>query len=332
VSSLQSESARNLEEATCLQCGQRFPVRIRVRRGKARRPRTCGSRRCLNAARRPRAWNDLQQRCLEQLVAQGLSFAAWARDVGIERETLRKWFQKRDSALSTRFLQRLADVLGISIEQALREAGGLTAEDKHRAVGVQIGTQNLVQSIEDPKARRVVYEKSARSRQGLIPSTDALAKGVQTRWATGVYGRTLTRLQEVNGSKKAALVRGLGKRLGRTPTPSRELISEWAADTSERVGLAQSAVLAIWSPYLRRLGLVHAGGRGREEERCSRVRALMATWPRTRKGLADGFWNEAARREDMDYDSLKWWWKKHRPICQQYLAELGRGKNSRILG
>jgi hypothetical protein len=257
-----------------------------------------------------------------------LSFSAWARDVGIQRETLRKWFQTKGSALSSRFLQQLADVLGISIEQATRESGGLTAEDKHRAVGVQIGVHNFVQSIEDPKARRVVYDKSARSRQGLIPSPAALAKGVQTRWDRGVYNRTLANLHEANTSKKAALARGLGKRLGRTPTPSRELINEWAADTSERVGLAESAVLAIWKPYLQRRGLVHAGGRGREEERCTRLRALMASWPRTRKGLADGFWNRAAQQEDMDYKSLKEWWRVHRPVCSTYLAELGRPKNS----
>jgi hypothetical protein len=104
-------------------------------------------------------------------------------------------------------------------------------------------------------------------------------------------------------------------------------VREWAqivAAGLDDLKLSPEVVEAIWRPQLVKLGVVKAGGRKPNEQRCRLVERLMKAAPRKIDGdLADGFWRAAhaavvkaeGEKAPATIEALRAWWLDHRVAC-----------------
>ena len=80
--------------------------------------------------RRLKPWCPLQARCLRWITAERASATELARRVGLDQSRIQYWFRNDGSTLPTAMLLGIADLLGITLQQAIAEAGGGTAEQE----------------------------------------------------------------------------------------------------------------------------------------------------------------------------------------------------------
>jgi transcriptional regulator with XRE-family HTH domain len=279
------------------------------------------SRWCATAAKRPEGWNHLQGRCSDWMVENRASMTTFAREVGVSRQTLGYWYTHKDSTIWSDVLFRLADFFRIPRDQAIREAGGKTAEQ--RRAEHALGTAGNFLKI-GPAAQREVARKGGLSHRGGRQSPEWVAKRIGARMASDGYQRNLKRFTGWSRSDAGRAVHVLIGRLQHIPSPSRQQLSQWAGDTGQRLSLPPAAVLAIWKPYCQERGLVGTGGAPLLEDRHRLIVHEMASWPRTPSGrLQRGFWQHAAdevtRAEQPErpwsYLRIKRWWLAHIGRC-----------------
>jgi transcriptional regulator with XRE-family HTH domain len=110
---------------TCLECG----VEVVVKPGETRPGKFCKPEHMDKYRRLRRPWNDLQTRCFRYMGEHGLNVAQFARQSGIPPNTFRSWLRNKGRPTSRANLAALARMLDIPEEQAIAEAGGVTADD-----------------------------------------------------------------------------------------------------------------------------------------------------------------------------------------------------------
>jgi transcriptional regulator with XRE-family HTH domain len=302
----------------CPRCGDRSWVKP----SQLQEWRAC-SRRCARALQtRFKPSNPLKVRCLGHMAEKRLSPTAFARQANISPSALRYWLRHENSTLSSRTLVGLAEILGISFEQALREAGGRTDEQRRAELGIDLANRNFpaVGSEADLEVRR----KSGLARRGKRRPPDVVAKVMATRQATGKHALAVEALIRGSRSAKGRIAHHLFGHLRWTPKPSLPQLHEWAQLDGQKLGWPAKAVFAVWEPYLRRNGVIKAerGGRRFREERLLLMRRLMVEARWDGSGRAPwGFWPRFERRvRELEGDTapdqyvLRQWWgdAKHR--------------------
>ena len=118
----------------CLKCGKVCPLGLY--QPALRRFGAC-SQICLSVARlRVTAWNDLQRRLLGIAVVRRLRFKELAKSIGIAEAPIRSWFRDSERTLRRRVFEAIATFVSletgaaITVDAAIAEAGGRTAEDR----------------------------------------------------------------------------------------------------------------------------------------------------------------------------------------------------------
>lgn len=297
------------EGRTCSICGRRVWVEL----SRAKAWRYC-SRRCATVAQtrlRPYPGIPLQQRCMEWMASQRSNFNALARLVGVRPTSLRKWF-KDGGTLKRSTLAQLAEVLGISLETAIAEAGGITDTEARAAIGKAAAARNFPH---DTESRRPIAQKAGATRRGRPMPRQVIEKGTATRKATGSFDRALGLAIDASRSPRGRIMHALYGHLLHNRTPTTAEQHHWAKATGDRFGVSARQVEAIWRPYLQARGLRRVAGRKPLAARRNMIDDLMAPWPRKGDGdMADGFWPEAARLvstmegRQIDYAALKRWY------------------------
>lgn len=102
---------------------------------------------------------------------------------------------------------------------------------------------------------------------------------------------------------------------GRTDIPDRTTIRGWAIEYAASIGVHQADVLAVWEPWLEKVGLWSARGGNLATQRYQAFLQLRGEWPTTSTGRPKhGLWEEFERRviqlEDQkapDREALRRW-------------------------
>jgi hypothetical protein len=279
--------------------------------------------------------NDLQKRLFDEMVDRGKGIQPLAREIGIKGSTVRMWLKTPGRTLNERDMRLLADHYGIPFNQAIAEAGGLTAEKRMAKVGRENAARYFpkVGTEEDRALRR----KGGLAQRGKKKPRDAVERGLDTRRKNGDFDRWLAARKAASQSPKGRVTSSLIARLRHEPAPSPEKLRDWAADEARRRGLLPEAVYAIWRPHLQRGGLASTRGRKRLQARHGVIVGEM-----TRRGLtpADrmpkGFWTqtleEIARVERSkapdDPESVRQWWIDHKLSCLSCRAAVPTGREA----
>lgn len=306
------------EMKTCL-CG----TQVHVPPSRAKAWRACSLVCARKRGRRLEAcaWNPLQMRALGYLATERVSFSELARRAEVPHSALREWFYQHGSTISERALRGLADVLGLSFEHALAEAGGKTSAQRRvehaRAIYQQVLASGRWPSPGTPafQARQLRAARAKRS----TPSAEATAARQATKQASGGYQRALDALiasrRTPQGRASSALT---GRLLWRQPAPSKEEIQRWAEEVGARFGLRPDVVMAIWRPRLVGKGLTPAGGRPADTARCRHIRAELAKLPAGTTRLPYGWWKATTRSINTALGLAtvvarnKMFWREHR--------------------
>ena len=152
-------------------------------------------RRCAYAARRTtpnnREFNTLQIRCLRHMAKKRWACAELAREAGLHDSALRRWLKHRDNTLTAVYLSRLAEFFGISLEQAIQEAGGQTAEEKISKTSRTTGQRVFPAGWTVPKK---TVRASALTRTGRRHSSETIAKIKEAKTRTGSLYRNVPAL------------------------------------------------------------------------------------------------------------------------------------------
>jgi transcriptional regulator with XRE-family HTH domain len=265
------------------------------------------------ATRQQAAWNALQTRLLAHLRESGLSFRAFESAAGLPQGTIGAWFRKKGKALRLRTLLRLAELLNIPADQALHEAGGISAEDRRAEQGRELGKNHP-----EPDVRRERARKLGEAWKGRPRSRESIDKSMTTREESGALAKFKAGAEADAGSVMGKVRRSLYGYLIRTPKPSRTQIDGWAKAVGKKVGLSARAVFAEWEPHLVRQGLIKEkrGGRPRKDLAARRqyMEERLAREDPNRR-LPNGFWQgeaqEVSKREDREID-----YKTLRDFCQ----------------
>src|SRR5439155_12682569 len=83
-------------------------------------------------------------------------------------------------------LERLAQLLGIPVEQAVLEAGGVTADVRHAERGRRQAAEYFTPVLASARWPEIV-KRRARSQRGRPQAPQAIAKSLATRRATGAH-------------------------------------------------------------------------------------------------------------------------------------------------
>jgi hypothetical protein len=247
------------------------------------------------------------------------SLSQLAREVEASRAGLRRWFQVRGRAISSRTLELLANVLEIPAEQALEEAGGITAEQRQHQNG-QLAVGYLPEPGSDAHLRNASL--GGRALRGRKLSPEHVANREHSRMTSGGAARSQAGLAAERNSVKGRARLALFSRLLHEPTPSRDLLKQWRTQVAEELQVRPGEVAKIWRTYERVRDLIGVGGRHSLERRHELIDEMMEKWPRSKSGrLARGFWPAAAQRvardngKELTYQELQIWWHSHPAHC-----------------
>ena len=165
----------------CQPCGARATPRRGI-------PKSVTPRLVANWQRRRQivASSRLQKDCLRFIDEHGLSIAQLERLAGINRNTLHAWLQRSGKlgppSMARANLKRLAGALGISIEQAIDDAGGKTFE----------------QRLQDKEERRVIAAMGGHAGKGRLKPPDATAAMVKVG---GLIGAVIAERASLSGAE-----------------------------------------------------------------------------------------------------------------------------------
>jgi len=235
-----------------------------------------------------------------------LPMAQFARLAGITPAAFRRWVANKDSTTARQRLCALARVLGISEDDALREAvrdgasGPATAEERLTLVG-RANIRFAAERARSPEASA----KGAATRRGR-KQAPAHTEAIRRAWLGNPAAETAkARLVSWHKSLDGKIVQLLWPLIKRSPAPSKEQVAEHASRMAPRLGTSPEMVLRAWRPHLQKRGLV-AKGRP-PAKRYVAVAKLRTDWPRRANGvLKTGFvkaaWEVAEREEGRRID------------------------------
>lgn len=228
--------------------------------------------------------------------AHRLTLNQFQAEAGVPGERrLRKWFHERGRAIDGAVIELLAELVGIPTDQAIAEAGGETAQEQAARRGRELQAKYLTNL--SPDARERGQRKGAAARTGKTRSAEAVAKSLATKALNGAQDRFMAagwaKKQTVEGRAVSMLYGRL--RWPETITP--EMIRRWENEAAEALETNISAIRTIWRPYLRKRGLLGAGGRPVQAERCKiAAEEWAAGAPSRRQRGPDAYWSRVARR------------------------------------
>jgi hypothetical protein len=288
----QIRRSRGGEERECIRCHGRVWVRTsESAKWDGLCSQACRSIRCLQ----PR--NPLQVRIIEKL-SRSFTLADFARSMGVAPDVLSRWFRgnrRRGSRLATNVvlagetIAKLASGLAIPFQQAVTEAGGVTAADKRRrfvatVLAPERSEDGHSRVPEDERQRRGKASGTARKGRPHPISEQAIQMGKEA----GRWNKWQESQARFNKSIEGRTVHSLYGRLDRHPgRPSSTGIAMWADDASRRLQVSQlnvevsrfitkAWVLSVWKPYLQDLGLASRAGRKPLQARFALIKQLRA--------------------------------------------------------
>jgi hypothetical protein len=241
---------------TCPACGK--PRRVHPYRASSW---VACSRVCTRAQRwRARAWNPLQHRVVDHLIDRRMTAPAFAESLGVNHHWLASWFRNEGQTVPTETIRVLAEALGMTFEDALDAAGGVTAEERRREHGRAMAARNLPAAGSAEAAENA--RRGGRANRGRKRSPEAIANTVASRKRTGGHDRWKAAAAKWSASDRGRVVHALMGRLHHSPHPSWALIGQWASEVGQRHNLPPRAVLGLWETHLRRRNLwPRRGGR-----------------------------------------------------------------------
>lgn len=317
---------------TCLACGEPFWLKAEALRPESGNRRVC-SWACRVALDRPRRYQcELQRRCLEYLQREQISVEELVKRAGVS-DSLSQWFRGDAKSLKRANLAGLANLFGITVEQAIAEAGG-TGEANSAAAS----RENVKRSPQPgTDAFREARRRAAETRRGKPRPPSIAAKAVATRRASGQMEQEAARLVTWSQSPRGRAVHSLSARLQRTPAPSRGALAEWAKTCADRLKISPDEVRAAWRPYLLARGIWQKGGRPALEARAQLMLALEAKWPRSptgrpKRGFLEKFEEEVRKQEGRqapDYAVLNDWRKNYLRKHSEYKSRLDEERKRR---
>jgi transcriptional regulator with XRE-family HTH domain len=270
--------------------------------------------------------NALRQRLTNRMAADRLTAATVARAAGINRGTIADWLAGRSRTMTQLNLSRLAAWLGIELGDAIRLAGGKTAEDIRGELARRglarlptRGSARWLAALKKTHEKNVGSKRSPETRAKMSiaartprhhnqeqealatwhrgPRKDYQAVNLQLRALLGVTGRSvLKRLSAVTIAQlKAACVMASEPR-GRTA-----------------VELYCAVVPSHYQPSSPK------GGQRSDEQAHLAAEDVLLHWPRTSAGgLKQGAFGKIAERLELparDAPRLNDWWRRHKNEC-----------------
>jgi len=246
-------------------CGKRFWIEPSNETGR----RTC-SHACYGASRRSPPWNKVQVRLNQHLAEAGKTLSSLGREIGVPPGTLRSWFQHKGSPTSRRNLQLIAEVLHISLEDAVREAGGTA--DEQRLEAARRGRERRPQ-----RPTEATRAKMSAAGRGKRKSPEHIAHVQAARRASGGMARSNAARLAVAQSTEWRASQSLRLYLRWHGSPSLEELRAWAMQTAGHLDVCIGEVIAWWNPQLAKRGLPRMGGRPNDVQRCRVLRDWIAT-------------------------------------------------------
>lgn len=142
------------------------------------------------------AHNDLQRRVLEHMTRTHKTLPEFAHEADVVYETVNLWFRRPQATLQLRILKQLAGALGISVAQALAEAGGQTDDMRRRQFGhahlERMRREGKLPQPGSEEARAQLQRATAAAavtNRGRTMSPDAVRRSVETRRKSGALDR-----------------------------------------------------------------------------------------------------------------------------------------------
>src|SRR3954454_15962678 len=295
----------------CASGGQKYCARcdapLRPGQGATRQGRFCSTRCARIVERRlTRPEAEFNRFIYDRLLMSKTTINEFAKQIGLPRTTLRNIL---GGMCPTRpNLEKLQAFFGPALPV-------ITSETERRRERANRMRERL------PLPGTPKWQESRRrsgvSLRGRRQAPELVQKRMDARRASGGEVRAIELLRTQGQQPKARLLARLGSHLRSVPSPTIELIRQWAERDAGLEGLTSAAVLMLWRLTLQGRGLVPKGGRPRNDARRQLVERLMADFPRKADGdLADGFWPTAldrvreaeGKRAPATTESLRLWW------------------------
>lgn len=264
-----------------------------------------------NITRRTR--NRLQRRCTEYLSEHRLTLKGFAEAARVTPNTFSEWLRRKGRRPSQSMVTALAVFFGIPEEQALKEAGGVTAEQRRSEIARRNIEAGLLDAGKSPETRR----EAGAGNRGKTKSPEHRAALSAAHKGSAAAKRASEGLAAWHRTTDGKMVQWLLSLLGNHPHPTKDQLLDYADRAAANLGTRRDLILRAWRPHLQKRGLAPKGGRRPLTERKRIVDQLRATWPRKRDGdLADGFWREAteqvnqAEGGDLDPYAVRSWWNQ----------------------
>ena len=269
-------SRRDGEERSCPRCGRKRWVQ---------HARLAEFRGCVSCRHSWTAWNALQQRIVERMASDRMSLRALAKQSGAKYPALQKWFNVKRRVVQESNLRELAKFFGIPYEQALEEAGGITAEDVWRERARQLPPPPPAGSPE----RQARDAKAGLTRRGMKKSPEHWAKIRASKKASGADERFRAASTAAAKSQTGRAIRSLTGRLRGNPTPTVAELKKWAKEKprGEPIGLSVEALVLIWREWLQRKGIGEKGNL--DHLRVCPLRVEGRSWPEIQRALPEQF-------------------------------------------
>jgi hypothetical protein len=214
----------------------------------------------------------------------GLSLNAFARDIGITRESLTDLLDDRLP------LRRNLDILRARYGDALpaSETANDASSVRYTALLYEHGHEGRTEKAIRKRAKTVRGRAHSEERKKKI--RDKLAE-------TGGFDKFLGDSRKWSKSLEGRANLSLNVYLRHTPEPTRDEVRDWCKEVGARLGRRSDWVRAVWAQRLESRGLWRPPGPAPKkwERRHAHVDHLTADAARKADGsLADGFWPDAA--------------------------------------
>jgi AcrR family transcriptional regulator len=270
---------------------------------------------CAAALRRHlQPWNQLQQLLIEKMRRDDLTLKDVATSSGVNRTTIRRWFNERERYLTSSNLDKVAAFLGFGLAEAIPLAGGHTGEEEM----ARTGRANIDAGRPTPGTKKFdrARARAGKTMRGRTHSPEWNARIGASLATAGAPEWGAAKLRALQATPDGQACQRLWVWLRWHPDPTREQIRSRAQVVGDRLDRSEGEVLASWLPHIKARGL-WATGRPAMERRHFIVAALRAWWPDRVQGLWDlaAWWVGQDSDDDLSGPELANWWKFHQRAC-----------------
>jgi hypothetical protein len=250
-----------------------------------------------------------------------MSLVAFARAGGTPYGALAAWFRRKSVSTSLQKLRLVANLLNISEQQAIEEAGGATAEERMHELG---SAKPVRFPRRGTKRHRETVKKRSQTLKGTSRPLELVERIQASRIRSGAAERATAALATASRSNAGRSISSLVVFLRSHPSPSVDELRRQAKESSGRLQICATEILEHWASVLQQHGIRRPPGRHADADRCTQLRGLMSQRGRTGRGrLPRGFWPESGTAMDLNYDVLRQWSIDHRVECGALEAALG---------